>query len=105
MLGAEREVLAARRVLQAANLLEKELRYIVIELRSIGMMAALFSGFVIRELNRQGSTRGGNPMLGGGGEPVGTWGLGSRVSAQRIDTAASRVTARCTVCTQYFMAI
>ena len=71
MLGAERELLAAKRVQQASRLLEKELHYMMIELRSIGTMAALFSGFVIKELNRQGSTVKGNPMLGGGGATYG----------------------------------
>eukprot|EP00936_MAST-01D_sp_MAST-1D-sp1_P000663 g663.t1 len=68
MLGADREVLAATRVAETANLLEKEMGYTMTELGAMATQAALLGGFVMGALSTQGSTNSGNPEFGKGGE-------------------------------------
>ena len=67
MLAADREVLAAYRVQQTADLLEKEIGYVQTELGTIATQASLLAGFIFGALTMQGSTMSGNPLLGAGG--------------------------------------
>ena len=67
MLAADREVLAAYRVQQTADLLEKEIGYVQTELGTIATQASLLAGFIFGALTMQGSTMSGNPLIGGGG--------------------------------------
>ena len=68
MLSADREVLAATRVAETANLLKKEMEYVMSELGTIATQASLLGGFVFGALTMQGSTNSGNPLFGLGGE-------------------------------------
>jgi len=67
MLAADREVLAAYRVRETADLLEKEIGYLQTELGTIATQAALLAGFIFGALTMQGSTVSGNPYFAGGG--------------------------------------
>ena len=67
MISAQREQLAADRVISTADLMEKEIGYLQTEMAQLGTVAALFGGFIFGVLSMQGTTAGSNPwMLNGG---------------------------------------
>ena len=63
MLAADREVLAAYRVRETADLLEKEISYLQAELGTIATQAALLAGFVYGTLTMQGGTNSGKSYV------------------------------------------
>jgi len=67
MISAQREQLAADRVISTANLMEKEIGYLQTEMAQLGTVASLFAGFIFGFLCFQGSTAGSNPWLLNGG--------------------------------------